>query len=111
MTAVDLATPKVAEASAEPRQTPPMDPALWAQLKAEQTARIQADRAAEAEKMARLTPVTEAELERYGKDFDFYRYDGAGHGFFYYQAPMYRSEQAMDGWEKIFAFFGQHLSP
>jgi len=53
----------------------------------------------------------EAELERYGKDFDFYRYDGAGHGFFYYQAPMYRSEQAMDGWEKIFAFFGQHLSP
>jgi carboxymethylenebutenolidase len=52
----------------------------------------------------------EAELERYGKDFDFYRYDGAGHGFFYYQAPIYRSEQAMDGWEKIFSFFGQHLS-
>ena len=43
-----------------------MDPALWAQLKAEQTARIQADREAEAERMARLTPVTDAELARYG---------------------------------------------
>ena len=38
-----------------------MDPALWAQLKAEQTARFQADRAAERERMARLTPVTDAE--------------------------------------------------
>jgi conjugative relaxase-like TrwC/TraI family protein len=59
---------EVAEASAEPRETPAMDPALWAQLKAEQTARIQADRDAEADKMARLTPVTDAELERYGAD-------------------------------------------
>ena len=37
-------------------------------------------------------------------------YDGAGHGFFYYHRPMYRVEQALDGWEKIFAFFGKHLS-
>ena len=39
-----------------------------------------------------------------------YRYDDAGHGFFYYHRPMYRVEQAMDGWEKIFAFFSKHLS-
>jgi carboxymethylenebutenolidase len=51
----------------------------------------------------------EAELNRLGKDYDFYRYDDAGHGFFYYQAPMYRPVQAMDGWEKIFTFFGQRL--
>ena len=57
---------EVAQASAGGREAPPMDPALWAQLKAEQTARIQADREAEAEKMARLTPVTEAEVEKYG---------------------------------------------
>ena len=43
-----------------------MDPALWAQLRAEQTARVQASREAEAEKMARLTPVTDAEVEKYG---------------------------------------------
>ena len=57
---------EVAEASAAGRETPPMDPALWAQLKAGQTARHQASREAEAEKMARLTPVTDAELARYG---------------------------------------------
>ena len=52
----------------------------------------------------------EAELSRYGKDYEFYRYDGAGHGFFYYHTPMYRPEAAMDGWEKVFGFFGRHLS-
>jgi conjugative relaxase-like TrwC/TraI family protein len=57
---------EVAKASSGGRETPAMDPALWAQLKAEQTARIQADREAEAERMARLTPVTDAELARYG---------------------------------------------
>jgi carboxymethylenebutenolidase len=51
----------------------------------------------------------EAELERYGKDYEFYRYDGAGHAFFYYHLPMYRPEQAMDGWERVFAFFGRRL--
>jgi len=51
----------------------------------------------------------EAELKKHGKDYAFHRYDGAGHGFFYYHRPMYRVEQALDGWEKIFAFFGKHL--
>jgi len=53
--------------------------------------------------------VHEAELKQHGKDYDFHRYDGAGHGFFYYQTPLYRPEAAMDGWSKIFSFFGQHL--
>src|SRR5580704_13662538 len=52
----------------------------------------------------------EAELKRHGKDYEFHRYDGASHGFFYYQAPMYRPEAAMDGWAKVFEFFGRHLS-
>jgi carboxymethylenebutenolidase len=52
----------------------------------------------------------EAELKRLGKDYEFHRYDGASHGFFYYFAPAYRPEAAMDGWERIFAFFGTHLS-
>ncbi|MBO0894414.1 MAG: dienelactone hydrolase family protein, partial [Acidimicrobiales bacterium] len=51
----------------------------------------------------------EAELKKLGKDYEFHRYDGAGHGFFYYQAPMYRQQQAMDGWNKIFPFFEKHL--
>jgi carboxymethylenebutenolidase len=52
----------------------------------------------------------EAELDRLGKDYEFYRYDGAGHGFFYYHTPMYRPEQAMNGWEKVFGFFSRQLS-
>lgn len=52
----------------------------------------------------------EAELQRHGKSYEFHRYDGASHGFFYHHTPMHRPEAAMDGWEKVFAFFGQHLS-
>jgi carboxymethylenebutenolidase len=52
----------------------------------------------------------EAELKRHGKDYEFHRYDGASHAFFYYHTPMYRPEQAMDGWEKVFGFFGRHLA-
>ncbi len=51
----------------------------------------------------------EAELKRLGKDYEFHRYDGASHGFFYYHTPMYRPEATMDAWEKIFAFFGDRL--
>ncbi len=52
----------------------------------------------------------EAELKRHGKEYEFYRYDGAGHGFFYYHTPMYRPEAAMDGWAKVFSFFARHLN-
>ena len=37
-------------------------------------------------------------------------YHGAGHGFFYWHRPLYRPEQAMDGWDKIWAFFGKYLA-
>ncbi len=52
----------------------------------------------------------EAELKKHGKDYEFHMYDGAGHGFFYYDRPMYRIEQALDGWKKVWAFFEKHLS-
>ncbi len=51
----------------------------------------------------------EEELKKHGKNYDFQRYDGAGHGFWYYDRPNYRQEQAMDGWNKVFDFFGKHL--
>ena len=52
----------------------------------------------------------EAELKKHGKPYEFYRYDGAGHGFFYYDRPMYRLEPALDGWQKVFAFLRKHLA-
>jgi carboxymethylenebutenolidase len=52
----------------------------------------------------------EAELKQHNKNYEFHRYDGAGHGFWYYDRPMYRQEQAMDAWNKTFSFFEKHLS-
>jgi carboxymethylenebutenolidase len=52
----------------------------------------------------------EEELKRQGKTYEFHRYDGAGHGFFYYDRPAYRQEQAVDGWKKVFDFLDRNLS-
>jgi carboxymethylenebutenolidase len=51
----------------------------------------------------------ETALQRRGKEYELYRYDDAGHGFFYYHTPMYRPQAAMDGWAKVFSFFSRHL--
>jgi carboxymethylenebutenolidase len=51
----------------------------------------------------------DAELKKHGKDYEFHSYPNAGHGFFYYDRPMYRLEPALDGWNKVFAFFEKHL--
>jgi carboxymethylenebutenolidase len=53
----------------------------------------------------------EQELKRLGKTYEFHMYPGAGHGFFYYDRPAaYRAEQAVDGWAKVFDFFGRTLA-
>jgi carboxymethylenebutenolidase len=52
----------------------------------------------------------EESLKKNGKQYEFHRYDGAGHGFFYYDRPNYRQQQAMDGWSKVFQFFDRTLS-
>ena len=51
----------------------------------------------------------EAVLKEKGKDYTFHRYDGAGHGIWYYDKPMYRQQQAMDSWDKALEFFDEHL--
>lgn len=53
--------------------------------------------------------VHEQELKKHGKDYEFHMYPDAGHGFFYHNRPAYRQEQAVDGWNKLFAFFEKHL--
>jgi carboxymethylenebutenolidase len=52
----------------------------------------------------------EAELKKHGKSYEFHMYDGAGHGFFYYDRPAYRQQQAVDGWQKMWTFLGKHLA-
>ena len=51
----------------------------------------------------------EQELKKHGKSYEFHMYSQAGHGFFYYDRPAYRQEQAVDGWKKVFAFLEKHL--
>ncbi len=51
-----------------------------------------------------------AELDKAGKTYEFHTYEGAGHAFFAVDRPAYRPEAAVDGWAKIFDFFGRHLS-
>jgi carboxymethylenebutenolidase len=51
----------------------------------------------------------EAELEKHGKTYEFHRYPGAGHGFFYYHRPNYRQQQAVDGWDRIWTFLDKYL--
>jgi carboxymethylenebutenolidase len=50
-----------------------------------------------------------AELDRLGKEHEFHTYEGAGHAFFAVDRPAYRPEAAVDGWAKIFDFFGRTL--
>ncbi|MGE3073741.1 MAG: dienelactone hydrolase family protein [Dehalococcoidia bacterium] len=64
------------------------------------------DRAPSAEQV----DIHEAELKKHGKTYEFHRYDGAGHGFFYHHAPQaYRAEAAVDGWKKVLEFFNRQL--
>lgn len=51
----------------------------------------------------------EEELKKYNKEYEFHRYDGAGHGIWYYDKPMYRQEAAMDSFNKVIAFFDRNL--
>jgi len=51
-----------------------------------------------------------ATLDKLGKTYDFHTYEGAGHAFFNVNRVAYRAEAAMDGWERILAFYKQYLS-
>jgi carboxymethylenebutenolidase len=53
--------------------------------------------------------IHEEALKAAGKEYEFHRYDGAGHGFQYYDRAAYRQEQAMDAWSKVWTFFDSKL--
>ena len=53
--------------------------------------------------------ILEDRLKACGKKYEFRRYDGAGHGIWYYHRPMYRQEAAMDSWNATLAFLDRHL--
>jgi carboxymethylenebutenolidase len=60
------------------------------------------------------SPEETAELEKilaaHGKTYEFHTYEGAGHAFFAVSRPAYRPEAAVDGWRRIWDWFGRYLS-
>lgn len=52
----------------------------------------------------------EKALTAAGKTFEFHSYPGAGHAFFAPDRPSYRPEAAVEGWGKIWDFFGRYLA-
>jgi carboxymethylenebutenolidase len=53
----------------------------------------------------------EEELKKRKKTYELTSYPpDTGHGFFADYRPSYRQESAVDGWSRIFKFFGQHLT-
>ncbi len=52
----------------------------------------------------------EAALQQHGKQYEVHTYPAPiGHGFFADYRPSYSQEAAVDGWQRIFAFFDTHL--
>jgi carboxymethylenebutenolidase len=51
----------------------------------------------------------EEELKKHSKTYEFHSYEGAGHAFFHPNRPSYRQAAAVDGWSRIWGFFGTHL--
>src|SRR5215467_2101621 len=56
------------------------------------------------------TTKTEAALKQHNKTYEFHTYDNAGHAFFAVDRPVYRQHAAIDGWQKVLAWFGKHLA-
>jgi carboxymethylenebutenolidase len=52
----------------------------------------------------------EEALKKAGKTYEFHRYDGAGHAFWYHDRGAFRPQQAMQSWELVFGWFEKYLS-
>ncbi len=60
------------------------------------------------------TPAETAEVSRtldnFAKPHEFHTFTGAGHAFFSVDRASYRVDAAVEGWDKVWAFFGEHLA-
>jgi len=100
---IDRATPD--ERSTPTRPTPPLE--LADRLSCPLLAAVGAeDHNPSPEVAAQLRALAAAS----GQEVKVDAYDGAGHAFFAVNRPAYRVEAAVDGWQKIFDFFGRTLS-
>lgn len=52
---------------------------------------------------------TEEALKQHGKAYQFHTYEKAGHAFFAVDREQYRVHAALDGWKRVFEWFGKYL--
>src|SRR4051812_40111405 len=52
---------------------------------------------------------TEEALKKAGKVYEAHTYENAGHAFFAVDREQYRVHAAVDGWKRVFAWFGKYL--
>ncbi len=52
----------------------------------------------------------EAQLERYGKEFEFVRYPGIGHGFLTFDQAAPGFSQSQDSWDRMLRFLDERLA-
>ncbi|MBA2470110.1 MAG: dienelactone hydrolase family protein [Chloroflexia bacterium] len=52
----------------------------------------------------------EAQLERYGKEFEFIRYSGIGHGFMTFDQGAPAFSQSEDSWDRMLRFLDERLA-
>jgi carboxymethylenebutenolidase len=52
---------------------------------------------------------TEEALKQFGKTYEFHSYENCGHAFFAVDRQQYRVHAAVDGWTRVFAWFGKYL--
>ena len=53
---------------------------------------------------------TEEALKQHGRTYEAHTYENAGHAFFAVDRPQYRVHAAIDGWKRVFDWFGKYLS-
>jgi len=51
----------------------------------------------------------EEALKKFGKTYECHTYENTGHSFFSVDRPQYRVHAAMDGWKRVYAWFGKYL--
>jgi len=56
------------------------------------------------------TAQIEEALTTHHKPYEFHTYPGAGHAFFATDRVSYRPEAAVDGWQRIWTWFGRYLN-
>lgn len=52
---------------------------------------------------------TEEALKQHDKTYEAHTYENAGHAFFAVDREQYRVHAALDGWKRVFGFFGKYL--